>query len=68
MPTNPKENIMKLSTKHDMKGRGHEVIGAVKQAAGKATGNRKLEGTGAGEKLAGTAMRKIGQVEKRFGK
>jgi uncharacterized protein YjbJ (UPF0337 family) len=60
--------MMKLSTKHDMKGRGHEVMGAVKQAAGKATGNRKLEVQGAGEKMAGTAQRKAGQIEKRFGK
>jgi uncharacterized protein YjbJ (UPF0337 family) len=43
-------------------------MGAVKQAAGKVTGNRKLEVQGAGEKLAGTAQRKVGQVAKRFGK
>jgi uncharacterized protein YjbJ (UPF0337 family) len=59
---------MKLSTKNEVKGTGHEVMGALKQAAGKVTGNRKLEVQGAGEKLAGTAQRKVGQVAKRFGK
>jgi uncharacterized protein YjbJ (UPF0337 family) len=59
-----KENMMKMSTKDELAGKMHEVKGAVKEKAGQVTGNPDLEGTGAGERVAGKVQKKIGQVEK----
>jgi uncharacterized protein YjbJ (UPF0337 family) len=59
---------MKDSTKDQAEGKFHEVKGAIKEAAGKLSDNPKLEGEGAGEKIAGKVLGKIGQVEKVLGK
>ena len=59
---------MKSSTKDKVKGSFHEAKGAVKEMAGKATDNPKLELKGKAEKLAGKAQGKLGQVKKVFGK
>ena len=37
--------------------------GAVKQAAGKATGNRKLQAKGAAQKAVGTIQNKAGKAQ-----
>jgi uncharacterized protein YjbJ (UPF0337 family) len=58
---------MNDSTTDELQGKGHELKGAVKEAAGKVTGQPKLEADGQNEKLAGTIQKKIGQVEKVLG-
>jgi uncharacterized protein YjbJ (UPF0337 family) len=41
-------------------GAGHQAKGAVKQAAGKITGDTKLKGEGAAEKAAGKVQNAVG--------
>jgi uncharacterized protein YjbJ (UPF0337 family) len=55
---------MRPSTKNEVKGKIHEVKGAIKEKAGRATKNPRLEDEGADEKVAGKVQRKIGQVQK----
>ena len=55
---------MKESTRNELKGKAHEVKGAVKETAGKVIGNPKLEAEGHDEKIAGKVQKKVGQVEK----
>jgi len=59
---------MKSSTKDQAEGMFHKVKGKVKEIAGKLSDNPKLEGEGAGEKIAGAVQEKIGQVKKVFEK
>ncbi|MBC7962960.1 MAG: CsbD family protein [Steroidobacteraceae bacterium] len=59
---------MKSSTKDQAEGKFHVVKGTVKEVAGKLSDNPKLEGEGAGEKVAGKAQQKIGQFKKILGK
>jgi len=59
---------MKPSTKDQIEGKFHEVKGKIKEAAGKLGDNPELEGEGVGEKIAGKAQQKIGQVKKVLGK
>ena len=59
---------MKSSTKDQAEGMLHEVKGTVKEIAGKLSDNPKLEGEGAGERIAGKVQEKIGQVKKVLGK
>ena len=46
------------------KGAARQVKGAVKEAAGKLTGNRRLAVEGKIQKNVGKAQRKLGQAEK----
>ena len=46
--------------KNRIEGAGHQAKGAVKEAAGKLTGDAKLEAEGKGEKLAGKVQNAIG--------
>jgi len=57
---------MKPSTKDQIKGAFHEVIGKAKETAGQVTNNPNLEGRGQGETLAGKVQKKVGQIEKVF--
>ncbi len=41
-------------------GMGHQVKGAVKEAAGKVTGDQKLEAEGKGEKIGGKVQNAVG--------
>jgi uncharacterized protein YjbJ (UPF0337 family) len=41
-------------------GIGHQVKGSVKEAAGKVTGDKKLEAEGKGEKLGGKVQNAVG--------
>ena len=41
-------------------GIGHQVKGSVKEAAGKVTGDKKLEAEGKGEKVAGKIQNAVG--------
>ena len=59
---------MKNSTKDQAQGALHELKGNAKEIAGKLSDNPKLEGEGAGERIAGKVQGKIGQVEKVLGK
>uniref|UniRef100_B0SZI5 CsbD family protein n=1 Tax=Caulobacter sp. (strain K31) TaxID=366602 RepID=B0SZI5_CAUSK len=42
-------------------------VGAVKEAAGKATGNERLEAEGAVQKAKGDVQNKVGQVQDKIG-
>ncbi|MEW6633384.1 MAG: CsbD family protein [Pseudomonadota bacterium] len=44
-------------------GMAKQVKGSVKQAAGKATGNRKTQVEGAADKIAGKAQKAYGDVK-----
>lgn len=46
-----------------IEGAGHEVKGAVKEAAGKVTGDKSTEVKGKVEKNVGTAQRKLGETK-----
>jgi uncharacterized protein YjbJ (UPF0337 family) len=46
----------------------HELKGTAKEIAGKISDNPKLEGEGAGEKIAGKVQEKLGQIKKVLGK
>jgi uncharacterized protein YjbJ (UPF0337 family) len=59
---------MKSSTEDQIIGTFHEATGTIKELAGKLSDNPKLEGEGAGEKIAGKVQSKIGQIEKVLGK
>jgi uncharacterized protein YjbJ (UPF0337 family) len=58
---------MKDSTKDQVKGKAHEVKGAVKEKLGRATNNPNLEAEGQDENLAGKVQKKVGQVKKVLG-
>ncbi|WP_020676811.1 CsbD family protein [Geopsychrobacter electrodiphilus] len=55
---------MKNSRKDQAKGLFHQTKGSAEEIAGKISDNPQLEAEGAGEKVAGKIMEKIGQVEK----
>jgi len=44
-------------------GMGHQAKGAVKEAAGKVMGDKKLESEGAAEKAAGKVQNAVGGVK-----
>lgn len=46
-----------------VEGTGHEVKGAVKEAAGKVMGDKKTEAQGKVEKTHGTVQRKVGETK-----
>jgi uncharacterized protein YjbJ (UPF0337 family) len=58
---------MKSSTRHQSKGMFENLKGKIKQVAGIVTGQRKLEAEGKGQKRAGKAQEKLGQIEKVIG-
>jgi len=58
---------MKQSSKDQMKGKTHEVKGAIKEKVGHAVDNPNLEAEGQDEKIAGKIQKKVGQVEKAGG-
>jgi uncharacterized protein YjbJ (UPF0337 family) len=53
---------MKRSTKNQIKGRGRELKGSVKEKVGRATNNRDMESRGMAEKTAGKVQKKAGDV------
>jgi uncharacterized protein YjbJ (UPF0337 family) len=58
---------MDESTKDKAKGKFHELKGKVKEKAGRATNDPRLEAEGQTETIDGKIQKKIGQVEKVFG-
>ena len=59
--------MMKPSTEDKTSGKLHEVKGAVKQTAGKISGNPNLEADGRAEKNAGKVQNVAGKIEKAVG-
>jgi uncharacterized protein YjbJ (UPF0337 family) len=59
---------MKSSIKDKAEGKFHQVKGSAKELAGKITDNPKLQAEGAGEKIAGKAQEKVGQVKQVLGR
>jgi uncharacterized protein YjbJ (UPF0337 family) len=59
---------MKSSTKDKAGGTFHKIKGKIKEVAGELSDNPELEAEGIGEKIAGKAQEKIGQVKKVLGK
>jgi uncharacterized protein YjbJ (UPF0337 family) len=49
--------------KDQIKGAAKEATGSIKQAAGKATGNRRLEAEGAVEKTEGKIQKGVGDIK-----
>ena len=49
--------------KDTVKGAGKQAAGSIKQAAGKTTGNRRLEAEGAAEKTAGKVQKGVGDMK-----
>ncbi|WP_312161697.1 CsbD family protein [Phenylobacterium sp.] len=49
--------------KDTIKGAAKEAVGSVKQAAGKATGDQRLEAEGAAEKLEGKIQKGVGDIK-----
>jgi uncharacterized protein YjbJ (UPF0337 family) len=56
------KKIMKQSTTNQIKGRGRELKGAVKEKLGRATNNREMESRGTMEKTGGKIQKKAGDV------
>jgi uncharacterized protein YjbJ (UPF0337 family) len=59
---------MKSSTKDKTEGKWHKVKGKIKQVAGKAVGNRRLENEGKAENVGGSVQEKIGEIKDVVGK
>jgi uncharacterized protein YjbJ (UPF0337 family) len=59
---------MKSSTKDKVKGSVSQVKGAIKEKAGRASGDVDLQDRGTAEKVGGTIQKKVGDVKKVFGK
>ncbi|TXH15150.1 CsbD family protein [Phenylobacterium sp.] len=49
--------------KDQIKGAAKEAAGSIKQAAGKATGNRRLEAEGGIEKTEGKIQKGVGDIK-----
>jgi uncharacterized protein YjbJ (UPF0337 family) len=59
---------MKSSTKDKIKGSVNQAKGAIKEKAGKASGDADLQDRGTAERVGGTIQKKVGDVKKVFGK
>lgn len=57
-----------MTNKNTAKGVGNQVAGNAKEAAGKLTGNKKLEAEGRIQELKGDAQRAAGKVEDKLKK
>jgi len=49
--------------KDEVKGAAKDAKGAVKEAAGKATGNERLQAEGAADRVAGKIQKGVGSVK-----
>jgi uncharacterized protein YjbJ (UPF0337 family) len=59
---------MKSSTKDKIKGNVKQAKGAIKEKAGRASGNPDMQDRGRVEKVGGKIQKKVGDVKKVFGK
>jgi len=55
---------MKPSTKDEVEGKVHELVGKIKETVGEMTNDAKLEAEGTIEKISGEGQQKIAQLEK----
>jgi uncharacterized protein YjbJ (UPF0337 family) len=60
-------SIMRESTKDKIKGKAHEMKGAVKEKVGNATNDPNLQAEGQDENVAGKIQKKVGKVERAVG-
>lgn len=60
--------MAKESTKDQIRGKGHEVKGKIKEMGGQITNDPDLEMEARDERVAGTVQKKVGQIKKVFGK
>ncbi len=58
---------MKPSTQDKAAGTAKNISGSVKEATGKAVGNRRLQAAGQAEKVEGKVQQKVGKIEKSLG-
>jgi uncharacterized protein YjbJ (UPF0337 family) len=49
--------------KDEIKGAGKDIKGSVKEAAGKATGDRQMEAEGVAERTAGKVQKGVGNLK-----
>ena len=59
---------MKQSTEDVVRGKANEAVGSLKEKAGRATDNPRLEDEGTSQKVGGKVEKKIGQIKKVFEK
>lgn len=58
--------MKKYNREDRLRGSAKEIKGRIKEKAGRALGNRRMEAEGSMERLGGKARRKLGEVEKVF--
>jgi uncharacterized protein YjbJ (UPF0337 family) len=66
--SNPNSREMKSSTRDNLEGAARRVAGRVKEGAGRAVGNPRLEAQGRLDQLDGAVQQKLGQIKKVFGR
>jgi len=49
--------------KDEAKGAAKDIVGSAKEAAGKATGNERLEAEGVGERIEGKVQKGVGALK-----
>ena len=54
-----------MTSKNTVKGVGNQIVGNAKEAAGKLTGDKKLEAKGRVQELKGDAQRAAGKAEEK---
>ena len=57
---------MKRSTRNQIKGRGRELKGNIKEKTGRAMNRADMEAEGAMERIGGKVQKKAGDLEKRL--
>ncbi|PKP81689.1 MAG: CsbD family protein [Alphaproteobacteria bacterium HGW-Alphaproteobacteria-18] len=57
-----------MTNKNTVKGVGNQIAGNSKEAAGKVTGNKKLEAEGRAQELKGDVQRAAGKAEEKLKK
>jgi uncharacterized protein YjbJ (UPF0337 family) len=55
-----------MVNKDQVKGAAKQVKGSVKEAAGRATGNRRIEFKGKAEKVAGKVQKGFGDIKEKI--
>jgi uncharacterized protein YjbJ (UPF0337 family) len=58
---------VKSGTQDEVEGTTRNLVGKVKEAAGKAVGNPSLEARGDVDQIVGNAQKKVGEIKKALG-
>ena len=66
MKNEPSTHV-KSGSQDEVEGTARNLAGKVKEAAGKALGNPRLEAKGDIDQIDGSAQKKVGQIKKVFG-